>query len=974
VPTLAVALFVLLMAAGGLGARDSHTPIPDGLQGARDPAWAPDGARLALALYDRLFLATPAGVTTGPLVSWAVPVLAERDPSWSPTGTELAFAADIGSGYDIFVVGAAGGAARRVTALAGDERWPSWTPDGRIVFALREGYQWDLAVVDPRSTVPGVAADPHRLSATEDDELEPAVSPDGSRVAFISDRDNEDGGLDVWLMPLPAAGVASVADTAAAAWRVAQTLGDERRPGWAPDGDRVVVSTARSGLGSLWVVTLPGTERGTDIAPAPPPVLVSRHAGHASWSPDGSTLAVAALPREDSAYNGDPLRDVSEPPPLFARGEAFRLWLMPAPRKPDDDVRPLGRARGVQAADWERMFDRVWTTLERLYYRTGVSAETWRRLGRDFGARARAVDSEAAFESLVDEMLLQQPLIKSPVSTRGALVVSGHALASQAGIEALERGGNIIDAAVAVSFALGVVEPDASGIGGDGMALLFLRDMDAPVAVDFKDQAPIRATLDQPQVMQHGRLVADGPAAANIPGLVAGMAHLHRRYGSGKVGWQELLAPAIALAEHGFVLDEALPTTVRRGRQYFTKYPAAARIYLPGGRVPRPGDRFVNPDYGRTLRILADEGPEAFYRGTLARRMAADMAQHGGLIGLDDLAQYRAIERVPVSGTYRGHVVYSAPPPVPTGTGLIEALQILSHYTPAPSARSWTDAEYFHYTLEAWKARQPLRRIADPALWAVDVEQHLDRAHAAERFRRISPTAVLPFDSDLDEPNGVLEEPQEDERLGRGTTAFVVADSHGNMVAVTQTLSTWGGTFYVSDGLGFLYNNHLRSHRTRHGAYGQLLPLARSSSTAAPTLVFRQGIGGVSPWLALGAAGNAWIGTSVYTMLTAIVDGGLSVQQAIEAPRFLVARDPADRQGLKAIVQIEDRIPRRTLDDLEARGHRFVKIGRKGELRYGYAAAVQVDVQAGRVDGGAEPRRSHSAMAWQRADRSSAAP
>ena len=179
------------------------------------------------------------------------------------------------------------------------------------------------------------------------------------------------------------------------------------------------------------------------------------------------------------------------------------------------------------------------------------------------------------------------------------------------------------------------------------------------------------------------------------------------------------------------------------------------------------------------------------------------------------------------------------------------------------------------------------------------------------------------------------------------------------MIAVTQTLSTWGGTFYVSKGLGFLYNNHLRSSRTTRGAYGQLLPLMRSNTSSVPTLVFRDGM---VPRLAVGVAGNAWIPASAYSIITAVIDGGLPMQRAIEAPRFLVSRDPADALGTAARIEIEDRFPRSTLDTLMQRGHIFQKIGRKGEVRYGYASAVLVDVANRRVEGGAEPRRSHAAV------------
>jgi gamma-glutamyltranspeptidase / glutathione hydrolase len=188
-----------------------------------------------------------------------------------------------------------------------------------------------------------------------------------------------------------------------------------------------------------------------------------------------------------------------------------------------------------------------------------------------------------------------------------------------------------------------------------------------------------------------------------------------------------------------------------------------------------------------------------------------------------------------------------------------------------------------------------------------------------------------------------------------------VADAEGNMIALTQTLSTWGGTFYLSDGLGFLYNNHLRFGG--NVAPGRFLPLARSSTTSVPTLVFRQqpGSGPGAPLLAVAAAGNAWIPASVYDIILNVVDGSMPAQRAIEAPRFLIGRDPSDSDAAR--VQIEDRFPRTLLRTLAARGHRFQKIGRKGEVRYGYAAAVVVDPATRDVQGGAEPRRSHAAVA-----------
>jgi gamma-glutamyltranspeptidase len=190
----------------------------------------------------------------------------------------------------------------------------------------------------------------------------------------------------------------------------------------------------------------------------------------------------------------------------------------------------------------------------------------------------------------------------------------------------------------------------------------------------------------------------------------------------------------------------------------------------------------------------------------------------------------------------------------------------------------------------------------------------------------------------------------------------VIADTDGNIIAVTQTLSTWGGSFYVTPGLGFLYNNHLRANRTTPGVYGQLMPLTRSSTANLPVIAFREQDGRRVPRFAVATAGNAWIPAATYSIVTAILDGGMSMQRAIEAPRFLVGRDPAATTVAAARVEIEDRFPRAVLQELASRGHRFHKIGRKGELRYGYASGVMIDLERGRVEGGADPRRSHAAI------------
>jgi gamma-glutamyltranspeptidase len=984
--------------------------------GVQEPAWSPDGKRIAVSYLDRIWTMTADGKQARPLVQDPKPSspqdlktsgsqeqVIEREPAWSADGTRLAFAADRGEGFDIFVVslknGVAAGAPAAVTTLAGDERWPSWTADGRLVFAHRgalpagrsgdPSLQYDLYISSPVFESTAWQA-PLPLTETGDSETYPRVSPDGTKVAFVSERDSEDD-LDLWWMPVPPAAISKPIPLGARppkpvpasvssvnnegkplrSVRITRVRGHEAYPTWAPDNTRIAFYAVREGIGSVWAAAAepPRPEANEDPLPrqkpAAQPQLVSRKGGAPAWSPDGKTLLVAGLPDPQPVYNGNPLRSEVEAPPLFALNSAFQLWKVNAPLPVHDDGGAVTAEIAPTPTLFGAMFDRVWTTLKTLYYPSGSSGEQWAAARDTFRPRATAAKSASDLETVIDEMVAAQPLIKPVITSTGAVVVSGHPLASEAGRLAFEKGGNVVDAMIAVSFALGVVEPEASGVGGDGSAVLFLKGMKKPTVIEYKDMTPIKATADNPLMMQEGRIVADGPAAANIPGVVAGLDYAYRNYGSGKVKWEDLVAPAIALADEGFILDESLPSSISEGRRFLEKWPEAAKIYLPGGKVPRPGDRFVNKDYAETLRAIQKGGADAFYRGDIAKKIAADMEENGGIITFADLAQYRAIERTPVMGRYRGHTLYAGGPPLSTGVQLFESLHVLENYQAKPGARASTDADYLHYLVESWKVRDPIRRIADPERWPVDFEEHLTAEHAKKLFAKIDAKKASRYERTPPEDTATPTAPAP--RISTGTTSFAVADAEGNMIAVTQTLSTWGGTFYVSKGLGFLYNNHLRSSRLTAGAYGSLVPLMRSSTAAVPTLVFEQKASGEEvPRLAVGCAGNAWIPVSVYNIITGVIDGKLEAQAAIEAPRFLPGRDPADPLENGGRVEIEDRFPRALLQGLIDRGHKFQKIGRKGEVRYGYAAAITVDVANRKVEGGAEPRRSHAAVPFNR--------
>jgi gamma-glutamyltranspeptidase len=1003
------------------GRAPTQSPAAHGPSGVREASWSPDGKRLAVSWFDEIWTMSPDGRDQKRVVSGTNDWIAQRDPAWSPDGRQIAFSVNTTGQFDVWIAPANGGAARKVTSMDGDERWPSWTPDNRLVFSHRPPRgAWRLYTtsgVARAAEPPG--ATPQVLSPDGASEWQGRVSPDGKRIAFISDRDltaNDDS--DVWVREFSEPGPAATPP----AIRVTNTSGVESHPAWAPDNARVAYFAMRTGPGaSVWVSTVPdaapadapaggragrgggrgggrgrGGSAGGDASNAAPGALVlaSRHGGVPAWSPDGETLVIATFPVASAGYNGNPNRNDDDPPIALADADQYEFWRVAAPRPVDADAESM-RLPDAAPARWARAFDQVWQTVKSLYYQSGASADAWDALRDKYRPQLRDAREATAVEDVVDRMLAEQPLMKPAIESPRAVVASGHPLASAAGALVLEKGGNVVDAGIAVSFALGVVEPDASGLGGDGQAILFLRGMSQPVVVEYKDMTPSRISTDNPRLFTPAgaRIATDGPSAANIPGVVAGLDLLYQKYGSKKVAWADLIAPAVALADEGFVLDEALPTTIAEGRAAFARYPEAARIFLPNGRVPRPGERFVNKDYAETLRVLAKEGGQSFYRGTIARRIVDDMAANGGIIAADDLAQYRAMERQPLVARYRDHLVYAPGPPVSTGLQLLETLQILENYQPKAGATYTTDPDYLHHVIDAWRVRDGGARMADPERWPADLGNHLESGHTRERFKLIDPKKayvsqgggrgggpVLPsyvapsFSSaDVDwstPPSRAGNAADPVLHIETGTTAFVVADAEGNMIAFTQTLSTWGGNFYVSKGLGFLYNDHFRGGGgggRGGGGYGSTLPLMRSSTTSVPTLVFapmpvdpgRYGIPGYAPRLAAGAAGNAWIPASVYNIILNVVDGGMSAQRAIEAPRMLIGGG----EGGRSRVQIEDRIPRTLLAELEARGHTFAKVGRKGEVKYGYAAVAVVNAAKGTVEGGAEPRRSHGTAA-----------
>lgn len=924
----------------------------------RDPAFAPDG-RLAVSMDGDLWVQRSAGRDAGWLrltsgAAW------DREPAWAPDGTSIVFTSDRAGGLDLWRItlrpdGA--GEPERVTTDPGDDMEPSVGRDGTIVFTRGRGSLARLWMRDAGGAE-------RRLTRGEFPERWGTWSPDGAHVAYV--QLTETGRrLRVRGAEERAADSIVVSDRAV------------ERPAWSPDGARLAFASATP-RAATYVASRDGGY--VNVA-----VFVR---GQVAWSPDGGWLAIAESEGDEPGYNGDPLRlpdRVAE-----SLGNVAGLRWVEAPVAPRDAMAavtpPAAPDRPARNAE---IFDRVWGRLDRLYYAAPSDAapsavshrDAWRRLRDAYRPRALAAPSDLELERVIHGMLQQRPTFREEAVGRAA-VSSAHPVATEAGLEVMRKGGNVVDAAVAVSFALGVVEPDASGMGGYGEMLIHLKGMERPVLFEFMARVPEEAGLSNASLLQDGRYPQDGPVLAMVPGTVAGMHAAWKKHGSGKVPWGELIAPAIRAARNGYVVSDGLATTLLRERTRFAKYEGSRALFFREGAPLAAGDTIRNPDLAWTLEQVAAGGADGFYRGEVARRLVQDLRGKGNAVRLTDLARYFAPEREPVHATYRGNAVYSSAPPVGGGALLAAQLNNLERFgTPRHYA---DDAPSLHAMIAAWQLAPSSRnRVADPSLWPVNVEPFISKDTAAVRWGCFTPARALEpsiFRGDTlrcpspAAPAGATGAEQGltgsrdecadlvhaggSECRPQGTTAFAVGDADGNLVAVTQTLGTWGGNFYVTPGLGFLYNDKLTSYGTDPGSYGARLPYARHGSTLAPTIVFRGEGMAKRPWFALGAAGNAWITSAVYQTLVGMHDLGLGPQRALELPRFLPGqRGGGGGAGARVpVIDVEDGFAPDVIATLRDMGYRFDVISLKGELRMGYGAAVMID--GARVRGGGDPRRA----------------
>ncbi len=547
----------------------------------------------------------------------------------------------------------------------------------------------------------------------------------------------------------------------------------------------------------------------------------------------------------------------------------------------------------------------------------------------------------------------------APVRARQGMVVSVDEQASRVGVEVLKEGGNAVDAAIATAFALAVTHPAAGNLGGGGFLLLRFKDGRATF-LDFRERAPAAASRDM-YLDSSGSVIPQastvGLRAAAVPGTVAGLEYASRKYG--RLRWSRLVAPAVALARKGFPVSFELaqslssPKTVER----LSRFPASNRIFLRNGlrnglrdeRFYQPGERFVQRDLGRTLERIRRRGARDFYHGRTARELAAFVEQHGGLITLEDLRNYQVAEREPITGTYRGYQITSAPPPSSGGVVLLQMLNILEGVPLAEKGALSADA--IHWTVETMRRAfaDRARYLGDPDFVRIPVRGLTDKKYAE--------TLRASIDSERATPslNVAAGDPMPFEA---GETTHVSAvDREGNAAALTYTLNDLYGCGVTVEGLGFLLNNEMDDFTAKpgvpndagliQGETNNIAPGKRPLSSMTPTVVARDG----KLVLVLGSPGGPKIISTVLNVLLGVIDYKMGVQRAVDAPRF-------HHQWLPDSIRMEPGFSPDTIALLEARGHQF-DIGDY----FGDAHTIALGPD-GWLLGAADPRRGGKAVGY----------
>jgi gamma-glutamyltranspeptidase / glutathione hydrolase len=498
------------------------------------------------------------------------------------------------------------------------------------------------------------------------------------------------------------------------------------------------------------------------------------------------------------------------------------------------------------------------------------------------------------------------------VTATNGMVVAQEAIAARVGADILRKGGNAVDAAVAVGFTMAVTYPRAGNIGGGGFMIIHRADGD-DTAIDYREAAPAainkNSFLDA-QGNADPEKSRDSALAIGVPGTVAGLALAEEKYGSGHFTLADLIQPAIALARDGIPIADDTADSLPQDRRRLARWPSSAQIFLRGdGPALGPGDTLVQTDLAATLQAIAQKGPQAFYEGPVADKLAAAVRAAGGVMTANDLKNYRAMERTPVRGTYRGYDIVSMPPPSSGGIALIEMLNILEGYDLAKTDQ----AQELFLMIEAMKRAYADRAwfLGDPDVVKVPVARLISKAYAADWRATINPARATPA-SDIHAGAGNGSE-------GHNTTHFSVIDRFGNAVSNTYTLNFSYGVGLVAAGTGVLLNNELDDFAAKAeapNAYGLIGydanapgPGKRPLSSMTPTVVLKNG----KPWLVTGSPGGSLIINTVLQIVVDTIDRSMDIASAVSAPRV-------HNQWMPDRVFAEPALPQELISALQARG------------------------------------------------------
>ncbi|MBW4636934.1 MAG: gamma-glutamyltransferase [Gloeocapsa sp. UFS-A4-WI-NPMV-4B04] len=536
-----------------------------------------------------------------------------------------------------------------------------------------------------------------------------------------------------------------------------------------------------------------------------------------------------------------------------------------------------------------------------------------------------------------------------PLRSKRAMVVSAHPLASQAGLEMLRKGGNAVDAAVATTFAISVVEPLSAGIGGGGFLLLHQAGTKEMKALDFRERAPLKATrnmyLDAQGKVRPNASV-DGYLSVAVPGTVAGLEQVHRQYG--KLPWATLVAPAIRYAQNGFIVSELFVTASKIRKAAILSNPGARQVFTHNGVMYQPGDRLIQKDLAQTLQTIA-KNPQSFYTGNIARAIASDMAKNGGLITLQDLKSYKPIWRTPICGNFRSARICSMPPPSSGGVHLLQILNIIGD-TDLKSL-GWHHPDALHLMIEAMKIAYADRseHLGDPDFVKVSVEQLTSRTYAAKRRQEIRMDKARP---------SKLVKPVAKETLQRYTKAnespdtshLTVVDGQRNAVSLTFTVNYGFGSGVVTPGTGILLNDEMDDFAAAPGvpnAYelvggdaNAIAPRKTPLSSMTPTIVTQNN----NLRMAVGAPGGSTIITTVLQIILNVLEYNMDAGAAVSAARI-------HHQWLPDELRVEPfGLDVATIAQLRRRGHKITE-----RSPWGNANAIVVTPD-GNLEGAADPR------------------